>query len=893
MTASHLTNNIAPRAVYPGWFVFDDEHYDTIASHLGSAKQISTVSAGTLVAVPRDLAHAQKLASLGYDAPSPMLESYDWPGRFQPFEHQMVTAGFLSLHHRAFCFNGLGCVDADTEYLSPTGWRRIADYAGGQVAQFNNDTGQAEFVDGEFVKLPCDEMVHFKNKYGVDQLLSLEHRMLLVDHKARNVGREKRVVMQAAEVLAGGVAWVNGTPLPTAGSRKLGTNTIAYKSAAVPTVFGAPATAGVDMSDDMLRLQIAVIADGHFPSRTRHCVVRLKRQRKIDRMHALLKAAGVEYRVCQPEYASAKGYSVFKFAAPRSDKEFGEWWWACSPGQLATVADEVLHWDGTQSDRRRVFSTTARASADFVQYAFSATGRTARVVATVREDKGHTEFTVTVTDRQHVGLAGSRADGTRLLNAKVVGSSDGFKYCFMVPSTFLVLRRNGCVFVTGNTGKTAAALWAWDYLRREGLAGRLLILCPLSCTEAVWSRECFHILPQTVVGLMTGSKKKRLAALANTSAEILILNHDGLRTIWPELAKDTTITHIICDEATAYKNFRADVTKALRAMLHDRSIWMMTGTPMAQTPEDAWSLGRIICPHIMPSSMNAYRDKVCTAKVVNYGPKSVTKYTPKPEAEVKDYVFSMLQPAVRFAKEDCVDIPPVQHLDYYAPLSVEQQKAIDEIGKQWVYEDQQSGTAVLAQTAAARMSKIHQIYQGVVIGDQGTVEFDWSPRFELLCELIESAVGKSIVFATYTAVIDRLVRELTARYGEGVVECITGDTTGGQRGDIVSRFQAVGGPKILVAHPKTASHGLTLTAADTTIWWGVYFSAEGYEQANNRMDRPGQVNHMLIAHIHSTPAELKAYQGVKQKQRLQSMLLGMYAEETTRVASIKTRRRAA
>lgn len=880
--------SVQPYAVYPGCFVFNEEHYDTLSQNAPGVSKIRTNNGRTFAVVRRDLEQARRLAALGYDAPSPILEEYDWPGRFTPFEHQFTTSSFLTLHHRAFVFNGLGCVDADTEYLSPTGWRRIADYTSGLVAQYNNDTGKAEFVKPtQFVKLPCDEMVHFKNKYGIDQLLSLEHRMLLTDAESCRKGHGKRVVMQAAEVLASGVAWASGSPLPPAGPRKLGTKTVAYRKSAVPTTFVAPSTRGVDMTDAELRVQIAVIADGHFGGRTTWCVVRLKRPRKVDRMHTLLQAAGIEYTVCRKDYATAVGYSVFKFNAPRREKEFGAWWWKCSPAQLALVADEALHWDGTQIGKRRAFSTTIAASADFVQYAFSATGRTARVVARPREDKGHTEYTVTISDRQHIGLSGAKSDGTKLLNAQVVGSPDGFKYCFMVPSTFLVLRRNGCVFVTGNTGKTASALWAWDYLRRKGLAGRLLILCPLSCVSAVWEKECFSILPQTQVGLMVGTQRRRQAAY-DSDAEILVMNHDGIKVMNDLLRKDTSITHIICDEATHYKNYRSESTKALRAMLGDRAIWMMTGTPIANSPEDAWSLGRIVCPHLMPPSLDLFRQRVCNPKQLRLGARTVTKWEPR--TDVNDYVFSLLRPAVRFAKEDCIDLPPVQYLDYEAPLSKEQQTAVDAISKQWLFEDQATGAVIAAETAAARVGKLNQIYQGCAIGDTGVHAFDWTPRFELLCELIEQSVGKVIVFATFTAAIGRLVTELSKKYS---VAKIDGSTSAGRRGEIVREFQDVAGPRVLVAHPKTASHGLTLTAASTTVWWGVYFSAEGYEQANNRMDRPGQVNHMLIAHIYSTPAELKAYHGIHQKQRLQGLLLDMYRTETARAASVKTRRRAA
>lgn len=456
-----------------------------------------------------------------------------------------------------------------------------------------------------------------------------------------------------------------------------------------------------------------------------------------------------------------------------------------------------------------------------------------------------------------------------------------------VTSSFLTLHHRAFVFNGLGTGKTASALWAWDYLRRKGLAGRLLILCPLSCVNPVWGKECFSILPQTQVGFMVGTPKKRKAAY-DSDADILVMNHDGIKVMLDTLRKDTSITHVICDEATHYKNYRSESTKALRAFLDDRSIWMMTGTPIAQSPEDAWSLGRIVCPHLMPPSLDLFRQRVCTPSQLRLGARTVTKWEPR--KDVNDYVFSLLRPAVRFAKEDCIDLPPVQYLDYEAPLSAEQQKAVDAISKQWLFEDQQTGAVIAAETAAARVGKLNQIYQGCAIGDTGVHEFDWTPRFDLLCDLIDQSVGKVIVFATFTAAIDRLVVELSKKY---TVEKIDGTTTAARRGDIVRAFQDPNGPRVLVAHPKTASHGLTLTAASTTVWWGVYFSAEGYEQANNRMDRPGQVNHMLIAHIYSTPSELKAYHGVHAKQRLQGLLLDMYRSETARVASIKTRRKAA
>ncbi|MEI2420941.1 hypothetical protein V6O07_11770, partial [Arthrospira platensis SPKY2] len=150
-----------------------------------------------LVVVPHRLTVARALRAIGIAAPSPILHYYGWPGQFTPYDHQKQTAAFLTMNDKCLVLNEIGCVDADTEYLSPTGWRRIADYEGGAVAQYHPETGAIDFVDNpEFVKLPCPEMIRIKTTYGIDQLLSPEHRVLYV------ASTGKRMVKQAHEIYA-------------------------------------------------------------------------------------------------------------------------------------------------------------------------------------------------------------------------------------------------------------------------------------------------------------------------------------------------------------------------------------------------------------------------------------------------------------------------------------------------------------------------------------------------------------------------------------------------------------------------------------------------------------------------------------------------------------------
>ena len=107
----------------------------------------------TLVAVKHGVDEVKVLRNLGIKAPAPVLHHYPWPGMYKPFFAQRETAGFLTQFNRAFCLNDLGCVDSETEYLSPTGWVKISEYTSGLVAQYVPETGAVEFVEPlEYVK---------------------------------------------------------------------------------------------------------------------------------------------------------------------------------------------------------------------------------------------------------------------------------------------------------------------------------------------------------------------------------------------------------------------------------------------------------------------------------------------------------------------------------------------------------------------------------------------------------------------------------------------------------------------------------------------------------------------------------------------------------------------
>ena len=324
----------------------------------------------------------------------------------------------------------VGCVDASTEFLTPTGWKPIGEYKDGDlVAQWNKDTGRAEFVvPNEYIKLPCKEFYWFHHGYGLDQMLSGEHRMV---YQLRRKG-EKYHEKVASEVA--NWHWRNGADMIR-----------------IPVVFGAPDCAGMPYTDDEIRLGVAVCADGTI-CKSGAVSINIKKQYKKDRLVELLNATGTDFSV----HKGAPGYDRYYFYPKISDKVFGEQWWDATEHQLRVIAEELPRWDGDYTAKGLPrFNTKVKASADFAQYAMMVRyGKTSCVCSKT----GVYSVMSSCRGAATVGIAGKLSDGGRANNCEVVSSPDGFKYCFSVPSTYLVFRRNGCIFVTGNSTKTTAGI---------------------------------------------------------------------------------------------------------------------------------------------------------------------------------------------------------------------------------------------------------------------------------------------------------------------------------------------------------------------------------------------------------------------------------------------------
>jgi len=432
-------------------------------------------------------------------------------------------------------------------------------------------------------------------------------------------------------------------------------------------------------------------------------------------------------------------------------------------------------------------------------------------------------------------------------------------------ASFLTLHDRAFCFNEQGTGKTASVIWAADYLMKRGEVKRVLILCPLSIMDSAWRQDLFKFAMHRSCSVAHGTAKQRAKIIA-AGSEFVAINFDGLAVVEDEIINGG-FDLIVVDEANAYKNPTTNRWKVLNRIVQatDPRLWMLTGTPAAQSPVDAFGLAKLVNPNC-PKYFTHFRDSVMF-KVTQF------KWAPRPNAE--QTVHKVLQPAIRFEKKDCLDLPEVTHSEREAPLTKQQMAYYRMLKSEMLFEA--GGEEVSAVNAATKLNKLLQISGGAVYSDDGAViEFDVSNRLNVVLEVIEEASNKVLVFVPFTHTIELLRAKLEK---EGIsCDVINGKVPVHRRGEIVTEFQTKKDPHVLLIQPQAASHGLTLTAADTIIWYAPVTSVETYLQANARINRPGQKNVMSIIHIRGSDVEAKLYHMLQSNITNHEKIIDLYRQ---------------
>jgi SNF2 family DNA or RNA helicase len=432
-------------------------------------------------------------------------------------------------------------------------------------------------------------------------------------------------------------------------------------------------------------------------------------------------------------------------------------------------------------------------------------------------------------------------------------------------SAFLTLNRKAFCLNEQGTGKTGSVIWATDYLMKQRRIKRALVICPLSIMDSAWRADLFKFAMHRTVDIAYGAADKRRAIIKGP-AEFVVINYDGVEVVADEIER-AGFDLIVIDEANAYKNPQTRRWKVLKSLIKPETwLWMMTGTPAAQSPVDAYGLAKLVNPEGVPKFYTTFKEMVMT-KVGQY------RWIPKPNAT--NIVFNALQPAIRFTKDECLDLPEMTYVKRRVELSNQQKKYYNILKTRMIMEA--AGEEITSVNAAVNLNKLLQISCGAVYADTGeAISFDIKNRYNVLKEVIEESSQKVLIFVPFKHAINILIDKLRE---DGITtDKINGEVPVNQRTNIFKQFQETANPRVLVIQPQAAAHGVTLTAANTVVWWGPTNSLEIYAQANARVHRSGQRHPCTVVQLYGSQSEQHVYELLDNKIDVHTKIVDLYKE---------------
>jgi superfamily II DNA or RNA helicase len=481
----------------------------------------------------------------------------------------------------------------------------------------------------------------------------------------------------------------------------------------------------------------------------------------------------------------------------------------------------------------------------------------------------HTDYSVKIL--QHLG---AKVEGIEPIHHYWAWPSLGGEYQLRddqkTVAAFLTRHNRGYCLNPPRMGKTASTLCALLWQLDSKQVDAVLVVCPLSAVGD-WRRELFALRPNETPMFLHGKNRGMLKKGADN--RVFIINPDGLKAIAKDIieaVKAGQIGTVVFDELTEYATKTTQRWKAAFAVAAvAKHVYGLTGTPGSAL--QTFGQMSLINPHAhLPRSFKHWRD---TVAINTFGLKWVER------ADAKDVVNCMMQPAIRFRKEDVIKLaqPQIEFID--ADMSAEQETAYRTLkAKQRMSMPEGTITAV---NAGVLVSKLLQVSAGCVRGDDGTVtQFDITPRIDALEHIItHKSESKVVIFASFRAAMQRMADELEKRG----ITCaqMHGDVSVADRIDIVNRFTVEETPHVLIAHPTTARYSLELSVADTIVFYGPTMQgAYTYHQACNRILSPRQKSLTpAIVHLQSSYAERALHKAVRDSDDANTALVNLFNTE--------------
>lgn len=391
---------------------------------------------------------------------------------------------------------------------------------------------------------------------------------------------------------------------------------------------------------------------------------------------------------------------------------------------------------------------------------------------------------------------------------------------------FLTGGRQGLLAFEQGLGKTLVAIDAFRQLREEGQADRMLVICPNSLKRN-WVAEIAKFAPGVTVEIAEGTPKERRRTFANSTAAVVVTSYETARVeVTAVLALvDSSRTVLVLDESHAAKNWQSLTSTSMRHVSPRCEYrWLLSGTPVTNTPADLHTQIEIIAPgeHAL-GSLESFLARV----------------EEDPSAAFAKPVLDRL--VLRRTKEECLDLPDKTFTDVVVELPGWQRRLYDEMRTQMVCDIQgMSGDQyrAFASTALAQLTRLSQLASNPALLFPDAAQTP--AKFEVLDGLVSDILSvpgrKIIIWSTYVRNIEALI----ARFAHYGAVAIYGGIETGERQEVAARFQGDPDTRVLIANPAAAGTGFTLTAAGFTIYESMSWRYDHYAQSQDRNHRIGQ-----------------------------------------------------
>ena len=405
----------------------------------------------------------------------------------------------------------------------------------------------------------------------------------------------------------------------------------------------------------------------------------------------------------------------------------------------------------------------------------------------------------------------------------------------------------GLLFEMG-CGKTLTAIAIAGAGYQMGKVERLLIVAPTSVV-AVWPKELQEYAKfKYTCKTLLGEKKQRIKQINDLlkfpfkALKVAVINYES--TWRPEILeklKEFDADMVIADESQRIKTYDAAQSKAMHE-LGDQARYklILSGTPVQTAAIDIWSQYRFLDKTVFGDNFFKFRGRY--AIMGGYGNKKIVGYKDLEGLIKKEHSI-----AFRVTKDEALDLPE-QTFETRKIQFNQKEKNLYERIKKDSYAELDGGGHITATTVLTRLLRLQQLAGGFLVQDDAQKpQLVSRAKLDALGDIIEDYVigsgKKLVIFARFIAEV-KAIMELASKVLPKELKqvAIYGDIKKEDRGDIVKQFQEDPKTVLFIGQIDTAGTGITLTAADTCVYYSKNFNYATYSQSLSRIHRIGQRN---------------------------------------------------